>query len=136
MLHHRDIAYCYRLSSVYWQHNTLCAAQLQIPVRYCGSADTLPCASAQVNVMPTPDGTAAVTMTELAEGGTFVLDLDTLATRGAIQFKDQVKGPMTTAHPAVQPDGSLINLTSDVRPSWFTMLCRPHVACKYCSSQQ
>ena len=65
--------------------------------------------------MPTPDGTSAVSMTELAEGGTFVLDLDTLATRGAIRFKDQVKGALTTAHPTVQPDGSLINFTSDVR---------------------
>ena len=68
----------------------------------------------QVNVMPTADGKAAVTLTELATGS-FVMDMDTLGTRGTIRYRDSVKGAMTTAHPSVQPDGSLINFTSDVR---------------------
>ena len=68
--------------------------------------------------MATPDGSAAVSLTELATGS-YVLDLDTLATRGPIRYNDSVKGAITTAHPSVQPDGSLINLTSDVRRPWL-----------------
>ena len=64
--------------------------------------------------MPTPDGKSAVSLTELATGS-YVLDMDTLGTRGPIRYRDRLKGPMTTAHPSVQPDGSLINFTSDVR---------------------
>ena len=64
--------------------------------------------------MPTPDGKAAVSLTELASGS-FIIDMETLSTRGAIRYRDKVKGAMTTAHPSVQPDGSLINLTADVR---------------------
>ena len=66
--------------------------------------------------MPTPDGKSAVSLTELATGS-YVLDMDTLATRGPIRYRDKVAGAMTTAHPSVQPDGSLINLTADVRSS-------------------
>jgi hypothetical protein len=62
---------------------------------------------AQVNVMPTPDGRFAVSLTELATGS-YVLDMDTLGTRGPIRYRDRVKGSMTTAHPSVQPDGSLV----------------------------
>ena len=67
----------------------------------------------QVNVLPLPDGKTAVSLTE-AVAGTYTLDMKTLATLGPVKFKDAVKGALTTAHPSVQPDGSLVNLTSDV----------------------
>lgn len=64
--------------------------------------------------MPSPDGKTAVCMTE-AVSGTYQLDMETLATRGSIKFRDSVKGALTTAHPTLMADGSIINLTSDVR---------------------
>ena len=70
-------------------------------------------AAAQVNVLPHPDGKTAVSLTE-AVAGTYTLDMETLATLGPVRFRDGVKGPLTTAHPSVRPDGSLVNLTSDV----------------------
>jgi Retinal pigment epithelial membrane protein len=40
-----------------------------------------------------------------------IADLETLQ---RLKFKDDVKGLLTTAHPAILPDGSIVNFCSDV----------------------
>ena len=73
-------------------------------------------------MVPSPDGKTAVCMTE-AVLGTHLLDMETLATVGSIKFRDSVKGALTTAHPSLMTDGSLINLTSDVRRTFLCYQC-------------
>ena len=41
-----------------------------------------------------------------------IADLETL---DRLKFKDDVKGLLTTAHPAILSDGSIVNFCSDVR---------------------
>lgn len=43
-----------------------------------------------------------------------IADLETL---DRLKFKDDVKGLLTTAHPAILPDGSIVNFCSDVSAS-------------------
>ena len=45
----------------------------------------------------------------------FKVDLDTLATREKVEYDDGIKGALTTAHPAIYPDGSIYNLFQEVR---------------------
>ncbi|EIE20145.1 carotenoid oxygenase [Coccomyxa subellipsoidea C-169] len=66
--------------------------------------------NSSVNVVPTPDGKQLISLTE-SVAGTFRLDMD-LNTLGQLKFEDGVKGLLTTAHPTLLPDGSMINLTS------------------------
>ena len=42
------------------------------------------------------------------------VDLDTLATREKVEYDDGIKGALTTAHPAIYPDGSIYNLFQEV----------------------
>ena len=42
------------------------------------------------------------------------MDLDTLATREKVEYDDGIKGALTTAHPAIYPDGSIYNLFQEV----------------------
>ncbi len=69
--------------------------------------------NSSVNVVPTPDGKQLISLTE-SVAGTYRLDMD-LNTLGQLKFQDGVKGLLTTAHPTLLPDGSMINLTSGVR---------------------
>ncbi len=69
--------------------------------------------NSSVNVVPTPDGKQLISMTE-SVAGTYRVDLD-LNTLGQLKFQDGVNGLLTTAHPTLLPDGSMINLTSGVR---------------------
>ena len=66
--------------------------------------------------MPVPDGRQLITMTESVLG-TYRVDTATLKTLGRLTFADRVKGDLTTAHPTMQPNGKLINLTSGVCPA-------------------
>ncbi len=47
--------------------------------------------------------------------GTMRIDADSLRTLGPVKYTDGVKGELTTAHPTLQRDGSLINLAVGVR---------------------
>lgn len=73
--------------------------------------------NSSVNVVPTLDGKQLISMTE-SVAGTYRVDLD-LKTLGQMKFQDGVKGLLTTAHPTLLPDGSMINLTSGVRWSFI-----------------
>jgi carotenoid cleavage dioxygenase-like enzyme len=53
-------------------------------------------------------------MTETV-GGTYRADLGDLGTLGPVEFNDGVNGQLTTAHPALMEDGTLINLINGVR---------------------
>ena len=66
-----------------------------------------------VSTMLHPDGKSLVTMTEIANG-TYKVDLARLSTEGRYQFTGNANGKLTTAHPAVYPDGRVINLAFDV----------------------
>lgn len=68
----------------------------------------------QVNVLPCPSGDTAICMTE-AVAGTYQMEVSSLATIAPLKYEDSVKGALTTAHPSVCPDGTLVNITSDVR---------------------
>ena len=52
-------------------------------------------------------------MTE-SVAGTYRADLASLATLGAVKFNDGVSGLLTTAHPTLMDDGTLINITNGV----------------------
>jgi len=65
--------------------------------------------NASVHVIPRGDGLWA--MTETVDG-TFWIDRDTLETKGTVEFQDDIDGTLTTAHPLVLDNGTLINLLS------------------------
>ena len=46
--------------------------------------------------------------------GTYRADLGDLATLGPVKFNDKLKGLLTTAHPTLMEDGTLINLINGV----------------------
>lgn len=50
-------------------------------------------------------------MTETVPG-TFAVDMETLATTRRVEYADSLEGTLTTAHPMVGADGTLINLLS------------------------
>lgn len=53
-------------------------------------------------------------MTETVQG-TYRVDLSSLATLGRVAYGgDAIRGDLTTAHPQLLPDGSLVNLVSQV----------------------
>ena len=52
-------------------------------------------------------------MTE-SVAGTYRADLGSLATLGAVKFNDGISGLLTTAHPTLMEDGTLINITNGV----------------------
>ena len=52
-------------------------------------------------------------MTE-SVAGTYRADLGDLATLGPVKFNDKLTGLLTTAHPTLMEDGSLINLINGV----------------------
>ena len=66
-----------------------------------------------VNVVPTPDGKQLICMSEPVTAS-YRMDLD-LNTLGPLKYQDRVEGVLTTAHPTLLPDRSMINLTSGVR---------------------
>lgn len=70
--------------------------------------------NSSVNVLPTPNGKQLLSLTEFVSS-TYCIDFDTLKTLGRLDHGDGVEGLLTTAHPTLLPDGSLINLTSGVR---------------------
>lgn len=49
--------------------------------------------------------------------GTYEVNLETLETVRQVEYSDKLPGILTTAHPAVMTDGSIINLTNMVRNS-------------------
>jgi carlactone synthase / all-trans-10'-apo-beta-carotenal 13,14-cleaving dioxygenase len=80
--------------------------------------------NASVNIVPLSntgsDGktkTVAWAMTETVVG-TIAFDPDTLGTLGRVKYDDTLRGDLTTAHPVIQPDGSIINLISAVGVGW------------------
>ena len=46
--------------------------------------------------------------------GTYRADLGDLATLGPVKFNDKLTGLLTTAHPTLMEDGTLINLINGV----------------------
>ena len=48
-------------------------------------------------------------MTE-SMAGSYKADPGNLATLGPVKFNDSLKGPLTTAHPTLLEDGTLVNL--------------------------
>lgn len=65
--------------------------------------------------------------------GTYRADLGTLATLGPVKFNDKLKGLLTTAHPTLMEDGTLINLINGVCPRLlvFPVLCPFNHACSF-----
>lgn len=67
--------------------------------------------NASVHVIPRGDSELWA-MTETVDG-TFRIDMDTLETKGKVEFQnDTLGGTLTTAHPLVLDDGTLINFLS------------------------
>lgn len=77
---------------------------------FCGAAFT---DNASVNTYAVPGHKNLIAMTE-ATTGTFKVDVDSLETLGPVNYDDALEGSITTAHPAVFPDGSIYNLFSEV----------------------
>ena len=75
--------------------------------------------NSSVSVIPTPDQKELYAMTE-SVAGTYRADLGNLSTLGPVKFNDGMKGLLTTAHPTLMEDGTLINLFTGV------CLCRHH----------
>ena len=69
--------------------------------------------NSSVHVIPTPDQKELYTMTE-SVAGTYRADLGSLSTMGQVKFNDGMKGLLTTAHPTLMEDGTLINLITGV----------------------
>lgn len=65
--------------------------------------------NASVHIIPRGEHLWA--MTETVDG-TFVIDRDTLETKGRVVFNDDLNGTLTTAHPLVLTNDKLINLLS------------------------
>ena len=76
--------------------------------------------NSNVNVVPSLDGSQFLALTE-SVAGTHRARTGDLATLGRVQFKDNNKDVLTTAHPTIMDDGSLINLTVTVQHT-FHML--------------
>ena len=72
--------------------------------------------NSSVSVISTPDQKELYTMTE-SVAGTYRADLGNLATLGPVRFNDKLKGLLTTAHPTLMEDGTLVNLLNGVRLS-------------------
>jgi len=66
-----------------------------------------------VNVLPGARRGELVAVTESVVGAVRV-DARTLRTLAPITYTDRIKGDLTTAHPTLQRDGSLINLAVGV----------------------
>ncbi|MEK8032129.1 carotenoid oxygenase family protein [Ideonella sp. DXS29W] len=76
------------------------------PQRPIRSADDLN--AANTSVLPLPDRLLA-----LWEGGSaFAMDRDTLATRGLVTWSDELAGMPFSAHPKIEPDGTIWNFGS------------------------
>jgi len=69
--------------------------------------------NSSVSVISTPDQKELYTMTE-SVAGTYRADLGSLATLGPVKFNDKLKGLLTTAHPTLMEDGTLINIINGV----------------------
>ena len=79
--------------------------------------------NSSVSVISTPDQKELYTMTE-SVAGTYRADLGSLATLGAVKFNDGVSGLLTTAHPTLMEDGTLINITNGVCCSYESSITR------------
>lgn len=69
--------------------------------------------NSSVSVVPSTDGSEFLTLTE-SVAGTYRARTGDLATLGRVHFQDGNKDILTTAHPSIMDDGSLINLTVTV----------------------
>ena len=69
--------------------------------------------NSSVSVVPNGDGSGVLSLTE-SVAGTYRASTADLSTLGRVDFKDGVEGLLTTAHPTVMKDGTMINLTSGV----------------------
>ena len=69
--------------------------------------------NSSVSVVPNGDGSGVLSLTE-SVAGTYRASTADLSTLGRVNFKDGVEGLLTTAHPTVMKDGTMINLTSGV----------------------
>lgn len=49
--------------------------------------------------------------------GTFGIDVSSLDTVERKQFRDKLKGDITTAHPSILPNGDLVNFVTNVKMS-------------------
>lgn len=84
--------------------------------------------NASVNIIPQPNGQVlAVTETVF---GTFGIDVSSLDTVERKQFRDKLKGDITTAHPSILPNGDLVNFVTNVKMSsmsntGFTLFRQP-----------
>lgn len=68
--------------------------------------------NASVNIVEIPaQSTRAIALTETVSG-IYEFDLETLETVRHVQYSDQIPGILTTAHPVVMTDGTIVNLTS------------------------
>lgn len=68
--------------------------------------------NSSVNTYQVEGGKDLVTMTEVTSG-TFKVNMD-LEILDLVEYKDEISGLMTTAHPVVYPDGKIYNLFTDV----------------------
>ena len=66
-----------------------------------------------MSVVPSTDGSDFLTLTE-SVAGTYRARTGALATLGRVRFQDGNNDILTTAHPSIMDDGSLINLTVTV----------------------
>jgi len=68
--------------------------------------------NATVNILPVPgDVHRGIAMTEDIPG-TYEVNLENLETVRQVKYSDKLPGILTTAHPSVMPDGSIVNFTS------------------------
>lgn len=80
--------------------------------------------NASVSVLPLADGKTAVAMTEVIPGQ-YLMDLTNMNTLKQLKFKDDVKGMITTAHPAKLPNGDIVNFVSDIGGSTVVFRSQP-----------
>ena len=59
-------------------------------------------------------GGRVLAVTETVQG-TYLVDVATLDTLDRVEFDDEIKGDLTTAHPSLLPSGELLNFISTVR---------------------
>lgn len=77
--------------------------------------------NASVNVIPQPCG-RVLAVTETVQG-TYLVDVATLATLERVEFDDEIKGDLTTAHPSLLPSGELLNFISTVGSGFHIFTC-------------
>jgi len=86
--------------------------------------------NASVNLHQVGEGGRLLLATSETPGASYWLDPNTLDTLKKAEFPDDLKGDLTTAHPSIMSDGSMLNFTRTIPNGGFNMFKQDPVTLK------